>query len=61
MLVFGKSKEFDSFSKSKGNLQSIAYRMLLFINYYLYHIILVQEFNDDDCKLRVNFYRWALY
>lgn len=40
--------------------RSTAHRLLHSVNYYPYHIILVQELSENDRLLRVNFCRWAL-
>lgn len=43
-----------------GIPRATAHRLLQLVRYHPYHITLVQELNDNDCILRVNFCTWAL-
>jgi len=43
-----------------GIPQTTAHRLLRLVNYHPYHITLVQELNEADHILRVQFCRWAL-
>ena len=43
-----------------GIPRSTVHRMLQSIRYRPYHITLVQELSENDCRLRVEFCRWAL-
>lgn len=40
--------------------RSTVHRMLVSVQYHLYYINFVQELNESDCRLRVQFCRWAL-